>query len=139
MKKAFTVFAMMVAAFFAGRILTQPQTCGASCFPQSADVNPQEFQQRINQGNITILDVRTPAEFSAGHIANAINLDFYDTSQFSSSLDKLDKNRTYLIYCRSGNRSAQAMKLMKEKGFTSIFNLSGGIQSWQNSNLVLVK
>ncbi len=75
-----------------------------------------------------LLDVRTPEEFSVGHIQSAINIDFQNQS-FISEIKKLDNSKTYFVYCRSGNRSGKAISLMKEHGFTNIYELQGGILS----------
>lgn len=65
------------------------------------------------------IDVRTPEEFAEGHVDNALNVDWYAPT-FDAQISKLDKAKTYVIYCRSGNRSAQAVAHMKELGFTSL-------------------
>ncbi len=69
-----------------------------------------------------ILDVRTPEEVAAGSIKNSINIDFRKEN-FKSEILKLAKNATYKLYCRSGNRSGQALQLMKELGFKNLQNL----------------
>ncbi len=73
-----------------------------------------------------ILDVRTLGEFNQGALKAAINVDFMGGS-FKVKIAKLDKNKTYLVYCRSGNRSDIACSVMESLGFTKLFNLSGGI------------
>jgi rhodanese-related sulfurtransferase len=97
------------------------------------DVSIQEAAQLIanNQNNpdFTILDVRTPQEFNDGHIEGALNLDFY-AAAFKDELDKLDKGKTYFVYCRTGNRSGQAVAIMQASGFREAYNLSGGITDW---------
>ena len=75
-----------------------------------------------------ILDVRTPEEYNESHIDNAINIDFRNTS-FISEINKLDKTKPYFVYCRSGNRSADAIKVMKDNGFENLTELKGGIVS----------
>lgn len=106
------------------------------------DISIQEAAELIqdNESNpdFAILDVRTLEEFKTGHIEGAINLDFYSTT-FSDDLNKLDKENTYFVYCRSGNRSGQAMKIMESLGFIEVFNLSGGINDWIASGLPVVK
>lgn len=69
-----------------------------------------------------ILDVRTPQEFTTSHTKTAINIDFKNQN-FREEIQKLDKNKNYKLYCRSGNRSAQALELMKELGFKNLENL----------------
>lgn len=93
-------------------------------------VDPVEFSEVIAQPGVIILDVRTPEEFNAGHIANAININMAD-SNFSSEVSKLDKNATVAVYCRSANRSAVATDEMAELGFTDMYDMQGGIIDWQ--------
>ena len=77
-----------------------------------------------------IIDVRTDDEFSTGHIGGAVNIDFYNGNEFISEIDKLDKSKSYFIYCKSGARSGQTCELMKQKGFKKVYNLEGGILGW---------
>lgn len=97
------------------------------------DVTPQEAYTSIqeNQDNpdFVIIDVRTPEEFTEGYIEGAINIDFYSET-FADELDILDKNKTYLIYCRSDNRSGRALPLMEELNFREVYNMTGGIIAW---------
>jgi len=106
------------------------------------DIGVQDAFELIqrNQGNqdFIIIDIRTPEEFNEGHIENAINIDFYSET-FKEDLDKLDKNKTYFIYCRSGNRSGRAMPIMKDLGFKEVYNLSVGIKEWIAEGLPVVK
>ena len=74
---------------------------------------------------MVILDVRTPEEFINGHVAGAVNVDFY-ASDFEKQLEKLDTTKTYLLYCASGNRSGKAASLMQNKGFKKIINSQAG-------------
>jgi rhodanese-related sulfurtransferase len=76
-----------------------------------------------------IIDVRTPAEYQRGHLANAINVDIY-AQDFESRLGQMDKNLQYLVYCQTGVRSAQASQTMSQLGFTHIFNMLLGIGQW---------
>jgi len=93
-------------------------------------VNPVEFSEVIAQPGVIILDVRTPEEFNAGHIENAININVAD-SNFSSEVSKLDKDATVAVYCRSANRSGVATKEMAELGFTDMYDMQGGIIDWE--------
>ena len=69
-----------------------------------------------------VIDVRTPQELKSGYIKDALNIDFRDKS-FTAEILKLNKNASYKLYCRSGNRSGQALQLMKELGFKNLQNL----------------
>ena len=77
-----------------------------------------------------IIDVRTDDEFTTGYIEGAVNIDFYMGNEFISEIDKLDKSKSYFIYCKSGARSGQTCELMKQKGFKKVYNLEGGILGW---------
>jgi len=76
-----------------------------------------------------LLDIRTPAEVEAGHISGAVNLDFY-SSAFRDNLAALDRDKIYLIYCRSANRTGQAYNIMEELGFERVYDMGGGISQW---------
>ena len=87
-------------------------------------------EENINNPDFIILDVRTPSEFAEGHIKGAINIDFYSET-FRDELDVLNKTKIYFVYCRSGNRSGQAMEIMKSLGFSTVYNLSAaGMGDW---------
>lgn len=101
-------------------------------------VDPVEFSEMISQPDVIILDVRTPEEFNAGHIANAININL-EGSDFSSEVSKLDKNATVAVYCRSGNRSGVATEQMAELGFTDMYDMQGGIVDWEAAGGPVVK
>ncbi len=96
------------------------------------------IQQRKGDENFVILDVRTPQEFGQGYIEGAQNLDFY-AKTFRTDLEKLDKTKTYLVYCRSGNRSRKTLSLMGEMKFNQAYNITGGIGEWYRKNLPITK
>ena len=81
--------------------------------------------------NAVILDVRTEAEFIEGFIPEAKNLDIYKGQDFLNEVGKLDKNKSYYVYCRSGARSSQACALMNQQGIENTYNLMGGIAEWE--------
>ncbi|MNK04054.1 Thiosulfate sulfurtransferase PspE precursor [compost metagenome] len=84
-----------------------------------------EFESAADK---VLLDVRTPAEFQSGNLPKSVNIDFMG-ADFKNKMEKLDKSKTYFVYCRSGNRSGQAVSMMNKLGLTS-FNLVGGIDAW---------
>ena len=90
------------------------------------------IESRVADPNFVILDTRTPEEFDTEHIKGAVNIDFYADS-FRDDMDALDKEKTYLIYCRSGNRSGMSFKMMKKLGFQDVYNMEGGIVDWSKS------
>lgn len=94
------------------------------------------IQGQNGNADFVILDVRTPSEFGQGHIKDAVNIDFY-ANTFKSQLDKLDKQKSYLVYCRSGNRSGKTLKMMQRLGFQQAYNMSGGVGQWAAQQLPL--
>ncbi len=103
------------------------------------DITPQEaFTLIQNNPDFVIIDVRTPGEFAEGHIENAINLDYYSET-FRDELDKRDKNKTYIIYCRSGGRSGNALTIMDGLNFGEVYNVLGGMNSWKAEELPTTK
>jgi rhodanese-related sulfurtransferase len=105
------------------------------------DITPQQAYELItcnaDNPDFVILDIRTAEEYDSGHIEQAELLDFYSDS-FQQELDQLKKNNTYLVYCRSGNRSGTAMKIMRGLRFTEVYNLTGGISRWAKEEYPIV-
>ncbi len=95
------------------------------------------IQNNENSNNVAIIDVRTPEEFNQEHIQDASNIDFY-SDNFKDELNKLDKTRTYVIHCRSGGRSSQALDIMRELGFREVYNM-GGIIQWKEKGFPTTK
>ena len=97
-------------------------------------VSPDQAAQVIEDApaGLVVLDIRTPEEYAEVRLADAINIDFYD-ADFADQLDALDKNDPYVVYCRSGNRSAEAVETMKELGFVEVYEIDGGIVNWYES------
>jgi phage shock protein E len=96
-------------------------------------ISPSEYRTQYVQAGQPhlLLDVRTPAEFSGGHIPGAVNIALQNLPQ---RLAELPKDRPLVIYCRSGNRSRQAQQYLAQAGFTNTFDL-GGIIAWQAQGL----
>ncbi|MDW7691483.1 rhodanese-like domain-containing protein [Flammeovirgaceae bacterium SG7u.111] len=80
--------------------------------------------------DVVVLDVRTPEEVADGAIEGNINVDFR-SPDFLNKVSQLDKEKTYVVYCRSGNRSVSACHLMALKGLKNLYNLEGGYKSWK--------
>ena len=104
---------------------------------KNIDVNKAEEIIKTTE-NVVVLDVRTPQEFSEGHIENALNIDIY-SSDFETQLAQLDKSKNYVVICRSGGRSAKASDKMIELGFENVSNVEGGFSSWSSSGKPSVK
>jgi phage shock protein E len=111
---------------------------GCSSTSSTLDLSVTEFSAKAAESGVVTLDVRTPAEFAEGYIEGARLIDF-QSGNFENEIATLDKNATYAVYCRSGNRSGQAVKVMQDAGFTNVFNMNGGVIDWANAGLPLVK
>ena len=86
----------------------------------STKIDATQFKSKIGElENPQLIDVRTPEEYSSGHIPNAINININD-SEFEQKIENLDKNEPILVYCRSGGRSGSAASILEEKGFKKI-------------------
>ncbi len=97
--------------------------------PQSiSTIRIVEFLEKKNHGAI-VIDIRTPEEIQHGKIANALEIDC-SRADFSSHLMKLDRSKSYLIYCRSGYRSSQVLELFRTLQFQDVHDLGGGIGEW---------
>ena len=91
---------------------------------------PQAFIDQAKEDTTSILlDVRTSKEYAEGHLAGAQQLDYLNPEAFDAGISKLDKSRTYYIYCRSGKRSHGACQKMKKQGF-KVYDMEGGILNW---------
>ncbi len=115
-------------------VFSQFLLLNASC--QVADTNAvsnDQFKQILKEKDVTILDVRTTEEFKEGHIENAIHNDVLQTEAFKKFVTTLPKDQTYLLYCKSGKRSANALAIMKEMGFANVKHLQNGITGWDGT------
>lgn len=102
-------------------------------------LEPQAFIERVKADtSAIILDVRQPEEFAEGHLAQAINLDWLNQTVFINGLAKLNKQKTYYVYCRSGRRSQAAAGKLKAEGF-QVIDLKGGYLHWVELGLPVVK
>lgn len=94
-------------------------------------ITQKEWEELLSQdSNAVILDVRTPEEQAQGIIKDAICIDIYKTEEFLSELEKLDKSKSYYVYCKAGGRSANACEVMDQMGFSKTYNLLGGTSLW---------
>lgn len=103
---------------------------------ENTTLEPKEFNEQLQSQQGVLLDVRTPEEFNEGHLADAQNIDFKNTS-FEASMGQLDKNKTYFVYCKAGVRSEKAVDLMQKLGFQEVYHMQGGIDAWRKEGLPL--
>ncbi|MCO6461810.1 MAG: redoxin domain-containing protein [Saprospiraceae bacterium] len=101
----------------------------------TTDLSPTEFAAKLKEmPDAPLIDVRTPGEFSGGHLANAKNIN-WDGSNFQSEISGLDKAKPVFVYCLSGARSAAAAREMRSQGFKEVYEMQGGILKWRAANL----
>lgn len=128
----------ILSLLFVVTIISSCQSQEKSKGGLSPNMAPKEFQQAFHENKEAILiDVRTPAELSRGLIEGAINMNI-NSPDFAERAARLDKNKTYFVYCLSGSRSAGAANYFHKIGISNVVNLSGGIMSWQRSGLPVV-
>jgi rhodanese-related sulfurtransferase len=140
MKKFMLVF---VSFFLFGCATGAGQDISASVFSAGSYRNASVTQsskliaENENVDSLVIVDVRTPEEFNEGHLLGAVNID-YGAADFEEKVNKLDKDKMYLVYCRSGRRSEEAAKIMSNLGFKNVVNMLGGVIEWQKEGNLLV-
>lgn len=101
-------------------------------------VTVAEFASVIDNPGVQIIDVRTPEEFTAGHIPGAVNVPV-QAPDFAAQVKRLDPNGTYAVYCRSGNRSKPAVAAMTKAGITKIYELASGTTGWTSDGRSLTR
>ncbi len=96
------------------------------------NISQEEWWEGAQQDeNAVILDVRTQDEYNRGIIPGAVNLDIYMGQGFIDAVDALDKSKSYYVYCAAGARSGNACNVMSQLGFSTAYNLVGGISQWR--------
>jgi rhodanese-related sulfurtransferase len=134
---ALAISAGIQQSFTADTVLVSAQKEAAAIH-----LTPQEAHELIQTSrtnpNFVILDVRTPGEFSEGQLANAINIDFY-ADTFRQEMNQLEREKTYLVYCRRGVRSDRTLPMMQEMGFQRVYNLLWGTTRLQREGFPTVR
>jgi rhodanese-related sulfurtransferase len=92
-------------------------------------IKEKKFNRLMKKENTVVIDVRTTEEFSSGHIPGALHMDV-QKDNFTQNIQALDPSKKYLLYCKSGKRSAKATAILKENGFNNVHHLRGGFQQW---------
>jgi rhodanese-related sulfurtransferase len=100
---------------------------------------PAEFKKKVESSSQPIIvDVRTPEEYSEGHLPDAVNMD-WDGDHFDQQIQSLDKHASVFVYCYGGGRSSGAAKEMRKQGFKNVYDLKGGFSAWKKAGLPEVK
>jgi rhodanese-related sulfurtransferase len=117
----------------------QSQTSSSNSKQINVTIPVEEFSKKLTElKDVQLVDVRTPEEYQEGHLKNSVNYNL-NGSDFENQLNKLDKNKPVMVYCLGGGRSAEAAEMMKEKGFTQVYNMQGGIMKWNAANMPIDK
>lgn len=130
MKKIITIAA--TALLFGIASCQSQNKSGAQGGVINTTISVDEFEKKLTESDIQIVDVRTPEEFEQGHIKGAKNINI-NGGDFEAQLNQLDKNKTVLVYCLSGGRSSSAAGIMEDKGFKAVYNMSGGMMKWNGA------
>jgi rhodanese-related sulfurtransferase len=129
MRIAFKALIWVVLVFAAGGLASD----GWAQKSSGQSISPVEFKQlldeRSDDPDVVVLDIRTPREFKTGHIRGAQLLDYY-SSDFVDKLKRLDREKIYLVYCRSGNRSGKSLKIFNRLDFRRVYHLDTGVVGW---------
>ena len=104
----------------------------AATVTQITPVDPARAAALLENRNVIVLDIRTPGEFSKGHLHGATNIDF-TARDFANRVAALDRDQTYLLYCAIGGRSARCLAIFEKLQFKSILHLEDGIKAWQSA------
>jgi phage shock protein E len=127
-----TIFLFVAFTTFAQENKSAGQT-------EDAVLAPKEFKTKLDATpGAILLDVRTPEEVEQGKLKGAVNIDFNNTD-FEKEVARLDKSKTYFVYCAKGGRSSKAFAILKSAGFNNVYDLSGGYNSWKEAGMPVVK
>jgi phage shock protein E len=124
--------ALLMGGCADGTVSTTSGPTAVTAPTSGSSLSPAEFAAAAKVSGTTIIDVRTSAEFAAGHLAGAVNIDV-QAATFAQKIAALDHSKNYAVYCHSGNRSQAAKASMQRAGFAHVFDLAGGIQAWQSA------
>ena len=129
------IFLLAAAAFVAAPLAfadeKQPAADGAK--KPVPKLTVEEFDAKRKEKDAVVLDVRTPEEFKAGHVPGAVNIDIGD-KEFDKKVAALDKDKTYLVHCARGGRSAKAVERIRTAGkLDKLFDFSGGMTAWEKA------
>jgi phage shock protein E len=102
------------------------------------DVDVERAAELVAAGDVVILDIRTPGEFTAGHIPGATNVDYRDRD-FAERVAALDPSHVYLMHCAVGGRSARALTLFHDHGFSNVHHLRTGFEGWKAAGMEVTR
>ncbi|MGA7687723.1 MAG: rhodanese-like domain-containing protein [Jiangellales bacterium] len=129
---ATTVFSVAAAVSLVGCSSDDAATAAVTT------VGAEQLVEVAETGQATVIDVRTPQEYAAGHVAGALNINV-ESPTFADEIEALPKDQTYVIYCRSGNRSAAAAEQMADAGFTDLYDVDAGLATLAEAGVALTQ
>ncbi|MEX1330302.1 MAG: rhodanese-like domain-containing protein [Desulfobacterales bacterium] len=139
MKNKHIAYAILIVVICIGFIIPSLSAQDSSrILAVSAKEAADLIDKHSGDNEFAILDIRTPGEFQSGHLAKSIPIDFYSQT-FADQLNRLDKTKTYLAYCRTGNRSTKSLELFKKLKFQKIYHFASGIGAWKSEGFAVVK
>ena len=139
MKKKLIIYAIPIFIICLGLVLPSLSVQESTRITAVSAKEAADLIDKHNEDNdFAILDIRTPGEFRSGHLAESILIDFYSQT-FADQLSRLDKEKTYLIYCRTGNRSTKSLEIFKKLKFQKIYHMASGIRAWKSEGFAVVK
>ena len=122
---------LFAVAFASGAMLLWPLVRRGMGGPS---ISTAQATQLINREDATMVDVREPGEYGAGHALGAKNLPLARIQSGAGDVAK-KKDATLILYCDSGDRSGKATAALRKQGYTKVFNLSGGFGAWKQAGL----
>jgi len=141
MKILLPLISLVIALGFASMppLLAAEEKPGAPAQATKIETVTAEQTAKLVAGKkVTVLDIRTPEEFKAGHIAGAVNINFNDPD-FAKKLGELDKMKPYVVHCAVGGRSARSLDQFKKLHFDSIYHFKGGFDAWEKAGQPVAK
>jgi rhodanese-related sulfurtransferase len=127
METAIITAILVVVVMFAMYRFTP--TTGSALSPTGGVIQPAQYVDSLASTAHTLIDVRTPQEFAGGHLKGALNIPVDELSQY---LSRVPRDMPVVVYCRSGNRSAVASRILRDAGYSTVYDL-GGIIAWQSA------
>ena len=111
-------------------------SCNAQKTEHIHNLTLEQLKTEVIGKDVQLVDVRTPKEYKAGHIDDAININIYNRETFTTKVKQLNKQAPIYVYCHIGGRSGKASKILDELGFKNIYDFSGGWKAWKKDQKI---
>lgn len=131
MKKIFSIVLLLSSLTYLGACQNENNASQSRGIKETISVD--QFEKKLAETpGAQLIDVRTAEEYADGHLKNSVNMNV-NREDHKQMYATLDKNKPVFVYCKAGSRSARAASIMQDMGFREIYNLDGGIMSWDNA------